>query len=339
MAMDSYLSYLDNLAQSPNDFYRDNTQEFISRKFDNTTRLDTIYEESIPFNFDFVNSYEVIVDSVSDTYTNVTKITGDYKSILYKDCEHKVIRGQYILYDNDYYLVYEATSKLATTSKPKIIRCNNYIKWYDENNIVRKYPVMIGTDYGSTNPQVSKDGIVPNGRLVLMIQGNEHTRNIFLNQRFVLSHKQVFKVNEIDMYNIIDTETEEVPMMKIYIEFVPANQHDDLKNNISHNDIEEEQQEEIPTGDKIVIDPPIDIIYEYEKKIFVANLYADTVLTTENVTCVGSGANNDSYLLKETINKNEFELECLKASEENLVLTFTSGIVEREVIVQLKKFM
>lgn len=234
--MEGYLAYLQGLHQTPNEKYRDDMQAFVNMAFDNNTRLQYIYEEGLDFNHIFNNECEVIMDSVSETYTNVTKILGNYKSIKYKDCNHETVRGQYILYDDSYYLVYEGSSKLRTTSHSKIIMCNNKIKWHDnETQEILEYPVFIGLDLSSTNKQVDKDGLTSNGKLILMIQGNENTESIKVNQRFVLSNRQAFKVNAIDYYSMSDYETNKTNMIKMYIEYTPINEFDNLEENISNS--------------------------------------------------------------------------------------------------------
>ncbi len=417
--MKGYETYLNYLAQTPNEFYRDNVQAFVSQEFTDTTRLDTIYEENIPFDFTFNDGCEVIVDTVSENFINLNKVLGDYLSIKFEDCKHKNSRGQYIKYDNDYYLVYEEQDKLDTMSNCKIIRCNNKIKWYDENGVLREYPVFIGNEVGSTNPQVSKDGITNNVRLVLMLQGNEHTRNIFVNQRFIISHHQVFKINEIGQYELSNYENENVDMIKLYIEWTTLNSNDDLDNNISYNgdvyevkisetsinqisgfegklnvittinnivdtdipisysssdlsvveidsngnyrlvgnsgsraiikayitdnenvydEIEVKIVEDATINDEIVITPLYDKVEQYNTIIFTANLYEDNVMSSNIVECTASGVDGGCYSLKDTINHNEFTLQCFEPSDTPLQLTFTSGIVTKTINVDLIQF-
>ncbi len=417
--MKGYENYLNYLAQTPNDFYRSNVQEFMSQEFIDTTRLDTIYEETIPFDFTFETEQQVIVDTVSDNFINLNKIIGDYKLLKYEDCLHKNKRGQYIKYNDEYYLVYEEQEKLATISTCKIIRCNNKIRWYDENGVLREYPVFIGNEVGSTNAQVSKDGITNNARLVLMLQGNEYTRDIFVNQRFVVSHKQVFKVNEIGQYELSNYEDETVNMIKLYIEWTAKNNNDDLENNISYNgdvyninitetsinqvsgfegklnvittingvidtdvpisysssdlsvvevddngnyrligdsgskaiitacitdnenindNINANVVDNVIIKDEIVIEPIFDSLVEYNTITFTANLYQDNILSNDIVECVASGANNMAYILKETINHNEFVLECIEHTDIPLQLTFSSGIVTSQILINLVEF-
>lgn len=71
----------------------------------------------------------------------------------------------------------------------------------------------------STNNQVTKDATIPNRRIVCMIQGNSNTSSIKLNQRFILSHKQAFKITEMNVYSQDDYNTEGVPLYVFYIEW------------------------------------------------------------------------------------------------------------------------
>ena len=87
MILSNYSQYINNIAQSPNDYYKDLAQETINSQWDCTTQLRTIQEESYPFNNVFTE-YEAWVNTISDISVNTDKIIGDYIGILFKDCDH-----------------------------------------------------------------------------------------------------------------------------------------------------------------------------------------------------------------------------------------------------------
>lgn len=234
--MEGYMAHLDGIKSNPNERYRENMQAYIDAKFYGGTLNQTIYEEGVkPFDLDFSNEYEVIIDEISDMFTNVDKIVGNYKSFLYKDCKHKVYRGQYLMWGTDPYIVYEGTQDLYTVAKCKAVKCTNKIRWYDEFNVIHEYPIFLGQELTGTSKQATKTGTIPNGKLVVMIQGNEHTHRIRVNQRFIISHSMAFKVNAVDVYNMEDINNDYIPMVKLYIEYVPITPNDDLVNNIALN--------------------------------------------------------------------------------------------------------
>ena len=418
--MSSYDSYLKYLSRTPNELYRDNMLEFINQSFDNTTRLDMIYEESIPFDFIFSNEYSVIVDSVTSLDANTNKISGDYKSFLYQDCNHSNLRGQYVKYNDDYYIIYSPTSRLDTVSKAKALRCNNKIKWNDKKSgKIIEYPVAIGEETSATSKQTSKDGNASNAKLVLIVQGNEDTRSIKINQRFVLSNNTAFTVNGIGMYNMNDYTKESIDFIRLYIEYAPIQETDDLDNNISlgnneykiniiqesivqrsgfsstletivtlneevvnpnvefyssnpkvvsiDNDgryvlsgsngdkaiiysrikglddcfdaINVQIQNDVISRDEIILDNDISIVNKYDSITFNANLYIDSIKSEDVVRIIPNWVNDKIYKVNETINKNEFVIECFEYSKETLRLTFECGVVTKEIDVIFRGFM
>ena len=222
--MDFYRNYLSNVAETPSESYRNLVQETINSQFINTTQLRTIKEQSYPFTSTYTE-YEAWINSVSDISVNTNKNTVDFIRVVFKDINHKLNhRGQKYLYTPDgesenIYLCYDKMNALTQVPDFKCVRCNNHLTWLDVNGNIIKEPCYIGEEITSTNNQVSKDATIPNRRLVCMMQGNSNTSSIKLNQRFILSHKQAFKITEMNVYSQDDYVSEDVPLYIFYIEW------------------------------------------------------------------------------------------------------------------------
>ena len=212
--------------QSNEEYYREYSQEWVDRFFDDTTLVRIIKEEQYPFN-GIYDEYVTHVDTVSEMTTNVTKVEGDYLALIYKDCLHKTYRGQKIIHDNKPYLVYQKTEDLSRISKSKIIKCNNKISFIDKStgNIITE-PIFVGYELSATNNNVTKNATIDSRRLVCLIQGNEHTSSFIEEQRFMLSKKKAFKITQINDVNKDSIDDEYPTMITLYIEWSPVNIND-----------------------------------------------------------------------------------------------------------------
>ena len=218
-------NYLDKIAQTPKEYYQGMIQATINDQWDNTTQLYTIKEQSaLPFKDEYTE-YEAWIDAISDNLVNTSKVYSDFVKILFKDIDHKQnYKGQYYKINLDgeheeYYICYDKMNRLSQVSDFNCVRCNNILTWADEYGNILTMPCYLGTDISSTNNLVSKDGIVPNTRLIILVQANEYTMSIVKNQRFMFQHSTAFKVEEVNNY-MQEQETDgQVTCVKLYVDY------------------------------------------------------------------------------------------------------------------------
>ena len=238
MSMEFYRSYNTGMAQTPDQSYKAMAQETIINQWSNTTQLRTIKEQSYPFS-DTYTEYEAWVNSVSDVTTNTNKNTVDFISVLYQDIEHTLNhRGQKYLYKPDginenIYICYDKMNALTLVPDFSCVRCNNHLTWIGSDGSILTEPCYIGEEISATNNQVSKDSTIPQRRLVCMVQGNINTQSIKLNQRFILSHRQAFKITEMNVSSQDDWVTQDVPLYTFYIEWSTLQSSDNLELNLA----------------------------------------------------------------------------------------------------------
>ena len=343
MILSNYSQYINNIAQSPSDTYNSITQETIKKQWDNTTQLRTVQEENYPFNQEYTE-YEAWISTISNVSVNTDKIIGDYIGILFKDCDHpQNYKGQKYIYNNDTYLCYDRLNKLTQVSDFKCIRCNNVMSWIDRNskNIYTE-PMFLGYEVSSTNNQISKEGTIGNSRLIIFCQANEKTKSISINQRFIFQHKSAFKVEEINNYNQESGTNGDVTFLKFHMVKDTINpQTDNIELNLAdYNNIMNGDTTDTPSEimSEIIISPTFSNLVVGDSLTFSANLYENSVLADDVVTCVVSGLDNSYYTLVEEIEKNTFTLTCDKESLTKLVLTFSAddGLVEKVIEVGLR---
>lgn len=231
--------YMEQIAQSPKDYYDGLNQATFDSAWENTNQIRLIKEESYPFNNIFTE-YEVWVGTVSDVTTSTNKVSGNYININFRDLRHTLNhRGQKYLYKTngeieDTYLCYDKMNQLSQTANTKLIMCNNQITWINSTNgAIQNEPLFIGWELTSTNNQISGDGIVPERRLVWLIQGNEKTKYLHENQRFILGHNKAFKITQTNNMDLEHLQDEVPTLLTMYVEWCPILPNDNLELNIA----------------------------------------------------------------------------------------------------------
>ena len=223
--MEFLKNYMNNIRQTPKDYYRGLTQATIDWQWTNTTQLYTIKEQSaLPFTDEYTD-YEAWIDVVSDNMINTSKVYSDFVRVLFKDIDHKQnYKGQYykIALDREheeYYICYDRMGTLDQVADFSCVRCNNVLTWINEYGKIVTMPCYLGTDITSTNNLVSKDGSVPNSRMIILVQANDYTMSIVKNQRFMFQHSTAFKVEEVNNYMQEEGTDGQVTCVRIYVDY------------------------------------------------------------------------------------------------------------------------
>lgn len=230
--MEFFNNYINYYAESPNDVWRNLQQATIASLFEDTTIKRTILEEKVPFNQEY-QEIEAWVGTVTDSTTNTEKDSNDYRSLYFEDCTHDVGRGLYYQYDNNYWLVYDSSTDLESISNVKIRRCNNRLKWIDKNSgELLDYPCIIEYTLSATQPNVTADITTIGGRVSIIVQGNEKTRKIKKNTRFIFG-EQAYKFNNWNNYMMSDYDAKTATLL--FMDFTVDNVQptDDLENGIA----------------------------------------------------------------------------------------------------------
>lgn len=275
--MEFYKNYIANMAQTPNDRYRADMQAFMNDSWMNTTLLEKIIVEDKPRTFKYFddNIVEVAIDSIAEITTNTSKIEGDYISVTFKDCLYEYNRGSlfYRCSDKSYYLVYQGTDKHRTISKCKAIKCNNTLKWIDDKTKkIIEYPCSMGYDMSSTTSADVKAISVVNGRLTILVFGNEDTRNLHLNQRFIISGVP-YRINAIKNYEQNNFLDKDVNLLSLYMEKTSIEQDDDIENNLANG---------LSYDYSVVVDQNrIEQLNGFEGVVNASVLYKNEVLTEQ----------------------------------------------------------
>lgn len=220
-----FSNYLNNVAQSLNENWRDTQQAVIDNMFDNSTIVhNDIYEENIPFDFEFVSNPPCWIGTVLDVETGLNKDSDNYRSLYFKDITHDAPRGRYYKWNNNYWMVYETTTDLETISTCNIRRCNNWLKWLNDKGEVIQYPCIIDDVITSTNAQVAKTITQANSHIDVIVQCNKDTLSLTKNTR-IMFNGMVYKLYAINNFTNKDYVDENPSMLyfDFYLDMTTAN--------------------------------------------------------------------------------------------------------------------
>jgi hypothetical protein len=235
-------NYLAHVKQTPEQYYHDYNQAVVNNRWDDTTQIREVKEQIVTLNpfawHDEYRKYEAWVDTVSDLMVQYNKVYSDFLEILPKDIDHpQNYRGQYykLALDNENeetYLCYDTINNLEQIPSFKVVRCNNVLTMVNSKNEIVKYPCYLGVDISSTNDYVSKSGITPNSRMIVMVQVNDDTKAIVNNQRFMFEHGSTFEVEEINNFMQEEGTNGTVTVMRLYIKYSPLLAKDNKELNL-----------------------------------------------------------------------------------------------------------
>ena len=231
-------NYQDHMAVTPANYWQELHQATLDSMWNDTTQIYTIKEQNaLPFTDEYTE-YEAWISTVSDDLINYSKVYSDFVRLFYRDLNHKQnYKGQYykMTLDGEHeetYICYDRMNLTTLTADFKVVRCNNVLTWIDDYGNVITLPCYLGTDITSTNNLIGKDGIVPNVRMIILVQANEFTKSIVKNQRFMFEHSTAFKVEEVNNFMREQGTDGEVTCVKIYINYSSILPTDNVELNI-----------------------------------------------------------------------------------------------------------
>jgi hypothetical protein len=235
-----YLPLSPSFNQTPKDTYLDNLSHFIQTEFYNSPDWFTIQEES-PFGSGTLVNIDVRVGHVINTDTGLNQ-GDDWKKLFFKELDHDDGVGRYYYFDNNWWLVINAETIKSPTATAIIRRCNNTLRWVDENGGIRIVPCVIeykineNRDYSTAGSSM----VNPSGIIEILTQFNPVSNLIQENQRFLIGNPGNWKVwkvpgGGINNFNNLETSNNmsvgllRITMIRNYINY----DSDDLVNGIA----------------------------------------------------------------------------------------------------------
>lgn len=224
-----------NILTTPNDYFREQQQAFITQEWENTSARYTIKEQS-DFGSEAYNDIEVWIDYVVGLGSRGTTNGDDFRQILFESITHEVKRGLYYQFDDNYWITYFTDNYSSLTKDVGVRRCNNVMRIIDpENGSIFSAPCVIDYDMASPSQQISRYVITPNNHATVMVQGNEDTLRLFkLNTRYIFGGRP-FKLLAYQN-TLIDESISNTPTL-LYLDLYLDEIHpeDDIENQLASN--------------------------------------------------------------------------------------------------------
>ena len=224
-----------NILTTPNDYFREQQQAFITQEWENTSARYIIKEQS-DFGSEVYNDIEVWIDYVVGLGSRGATNGDDFRQILFESITHEVKRGLYYQFDDNYWITYFTDNYSSLTKDVGVRRCNNVMRIIDpENGSIFSAPCVIDYDMASPSQQISRYVITPNNHATVMVQGNEDTLRLFkLNTRYIFGGRP-FKLLAYQN-TLIDESISNTPTL-LYLDLYLDEIHpeDDIENQLASN--------------------------------------------------------------------------------------------------------
>lgn len=264
--------------------------------FNSSTDHRTIYK-----NFDYEKTYDAWIYEGNDK----DKIVGYkyFQSYPYDTVNFKI--GDYIHWNFNHkelstWILISLDTQYLYNVKGRMLECNNSLRWKDNDGELNCYPCVIEDALTYTNFKWGNKGVVETGGdIVVVVQKNEHTSKIGVNDRF-LFNQMAFRVKQI--FNELKPSYLELYMMK-----APELEVDDFEDNVATNERPETKEDLngivlLPNVKEIMLGKTVEFsVYNYIKGVKQEDTFSINV----------SGAPKDNYEL-ELINENNFSIKNIK---------------------------
>lgn len=323
MAYNFYTNYLLMMQKDPKEAMEEECQESINYAWENNATVYNILAQCEIGSNNF-ECESVMVNSVINSTTGET-LSDDYRKIIHKHykCARNYLGKMYKFF-GETWLTINTNTKIGSTKNSILQRCNNILRWQDENSFIQEIECIYSRNLSGTNFDYGSEGVPEIGAdAKLLVQRNEITNKINFNQRFLLDG-HAFQIKQIDNHY---SQT----LMTLYIFEVPLQANDDLENGIAG-------------GADILFNPDVmedvispstikKILLGYSQEYSVYN-YTNGEITDDVFEICASNANEDCYDLT-IIDGNNFIVSNLKESNKLLKITCTNTATHGEVTIDI----
>lgn len=173
--------------QTPYEHYHNQIQALVNDRWENGTQTAFNIWQEEPFASNEWNPVSISVDTAIDIGTGFKK-GDDFKVFSHKNISHEVPLGTMFKTDADYWLCINTNGFASPTNSCEVRRCNNIMKWIDpENGYINQQWCCIDYELSSPQPLKDKDIVVASGHIFVLVQGNDKTRALRKNQRFIFN--------------------------------------------------------------------------------------------------------------------------------------------------------
>lgn len=175
------------LVKKPHDAYLSHLQALINERWENSTQTIFSVYQQVDIGSDEWVEQPISIDTAIDIGTGFKK-GDDFKVFSHKNISADMKLGIMFRTEEDYWICTNTNGYASPTNSCEVRRCNNVMKWVDpETGFVNQQWCAIDYELSSPRPSKDKDIVVADGHIFVIVQGNDLTRSIPKNQRFIFN--------------------------------------------------------------------------------------------------------------------------------------------------------
>lgn len=227
-----FTNFLFTNGARPKDFWKEQLQELVNDSFENASSVQYDVEEEDAFGTLTFHPILCRITTLVDAKTG-QRVNDDYRNIIFDDLSKKPELGSRYRFDDNIWMVFSTDNIKVDTSNAYLRRCNNVITTEDKYGNIHQEPCYI--DYKITETQFFKEWTmdVPQGRIQVTCQLNEHTKNLGINDRYIFNDS-VYRVRNVSKFDRQSTFKENtVPTISFYAEVDNINTADRFDINVA----------------------------------------------------------------------------------------------------------
>lgn len=221
------------LVKLPHDAYLSHLQALINERWENSTQtIFSVYQQADIGSDEWIEQ-PISIDTAIDIGTGFKK-GDDFKVFSHKNISADMKLGIMFRTEEDYWICTNTNGYASPTNSCEVRRCNNVMKWVDpETGFVNQQWCAIDYELSSPRPSKDKDIVVADGHIFVLVQGNDLTRSIPKNQRFIFNGL-AFKVSAYQ--TLLDENNITFHSNLLYIDMYadPLQPSDDVVNGIAN---------------------------------------------------------------------------------------------------------
>ena len=221
------------LVKKPHDAYLSQLQALINERWENSTQtIFSVYQQADIGSDEWIEQ-PISIDTAIDIGTGFKK-GDDFKVFSHKNISADMKLGIMFRTEEDYWICTNTNGYASPTNSCEVRRCNNVMKWVDpETGFVNQQWCAIDYELSSPRPSKDKDIVVADGHIFVLVQGNDLTRSIPKNQRFIFNGL-AFKVSAYQTLLNKDDVTFHSNLLYIDMYADPLQPSDDIVNGIAN---------------------------------------------------------------------------------------------------------
>ena len=286
-----------NYIRTFDETYAGGISEQLKSSFDNSPDYVEVYK-----NYNFSKTYKTRIFEGNDADK---KLGFKYlQSYPYDLPQFKI--GDYIHWKYDHinmstWLLTSLDTQHLYDVKGRMLLCNNYLKWIDENGKLISYECVFQDSLTYSSFKYGESGVIQvNGTIGVLVPQNEDTRKIYRNQRFIFDGIPYICNNFIKSVNSNFLELNLVETQRL--------DEDDLVNNVAYNGIKQDSE---PENSETIISPDINEILEGDTETFKIQRYINGVKQNDIYTITAENVPSEYFSLT-IIDGNSFSITNIK---------------------------